>query len=73
MTELKFKSNIKCTGCLAKVTPLLDAETSIDKWEVDIMIPSKVLTISTPETDVDKITKLVEDTLGKAGFKIEEI
>ena len=73
MTTLKFKSNIKCSGCIATVTPLLDAETSIDKWEVDIFTPAKILTITTEETDVDKITKLVEDTVGKAGFKIEEI
>jgi copper chaperone len=73
MTTLKFKSNIKCTGCLAKVSPLLDAETSIEKWEVDIFTPAKVLTITTEETDVDKITKLVEDTVGKAGFIVEEI
>lgn len=73
MTTLKFKSNIKCSGCLAKVTPLLDAETSIAKWEVDILTPAKILTITTEESDVEKITKLVEDTVGKAGFKIEEI
>ncbi len=73
MTIVKFKSNIKCSGCLAKVTPLLDAETSIDKWEVDIFTPAKILTITTEETDVDKITKLVGDTVGKAGFTVEEI
>lgn len=73
MTTLKFKSNIKCTGCLAKVSPLLNAEKSIDNWEVDIMTPAKVLTINSTEEDIEKITKLVEDTVGKAGFKIEEI
>ena len=31
MEKLKFKTNINCGGCVAKVTPFLNAETSIDK------------------------------------------
>lgn len=73
MNKYKFKSNIKCTGCLAKVTPLLDAEPTIEKWEVDIYNPLKVLSVETAETDVDKITKIIENTVGKAGFTVEEI
>ncbi len=69
METLKFKTNIKCTGCVAKVTPLLNNETGIEKWEVDIFNPEKILTVETNNIDSKKILETIE----KAGFKAEEL
>lgn len=67
MKTLKFKTNINCSGCLSKVTPLLNAETGIEKWDVDIYNPEKTLTVETS----DLTSEQVIDTVKKAGFKIE--
>ncbi|MEO6304616.1 MAG: heavy-metal-associated domain-containing protein [Bacteroidia bacterium] len=69
METLKFKTTIKCTGCLAKVTPFLNEEKSIEKWDVNILTPEKTLTVETEEADPEKIISAVQ----KAGFKIEQI
>ena len=69
MGTLKFKTNINCSGCLAKVTPFLNDEKSIEKWDVNTSTPEKTLTVDTEETDPEKIISAVE----KAGFKIEQI
>ncbi len=69
MKTLKFKSNIKCMGCVGKVTPFLNETSGIDKWEVDINTPEKTLTVQTEELNAEDITKAVE----KAGFKAEPI
>ena len=69
MKTLKFKTTIKCSGCLAKVTPVLNGENSIEKWNVDIYNPEKILTIETNEETPDKVIGLIE----QAGFKIEPI
>lgn len=69
MTTLKFKTNIKCSGCLAKVSPFLNEEASIETWDVNILTPEKTLTVDTNETGDEKIIKAVE----KAGFKIEPL
>jgi len=69
METLKFKTNINCGGCLAKVTPFLNDEKSIEKWEVNTSTPEKTLTVETEETDPKKIISAVE----KAGYKIEQI
>ena len=45
MEALKFKTNIKCTGCLAKVTPALNETVGKDNWEVDLQDPNKTLTV----------------------------
>ncbi|MBN8693128.1 MAG: heavy-metal-associated domain-containing protein [Bacteroidia bacterium] len=69
METLKFKTNIKCTGCVAKVTPLLNNESEIEKWEVDIYNPEKILTVETTHIDAQKVIETIE----KAGFKAEKI
>lgn len=67
MKTLKFKTNIKCTGCVAKVTPFLNDEKGIEKWDVDIFNPEKILSVETDSKNSDKIIETIE----KAGFKAE--
>ncbi|WP_316788053.1 heavy-metal-associated domain-containing protein [Pedobacter frigoris] len=70
MQTLKFKTNIKCGGCIATVTPYLNAQTEIDDWKVDTENPDKVLEVSgTDSLDAEKVI----ETLEKAGYKAEKI
>ena len=67
MKTYKFKTTINCGGCVAKVTPYLNAESDIKKWEVDINNPEKVLTVETENLEPTEIQAIVE----KVGFKAE--
>lgn len=69
METLKFKTNINCSGCVARVTPYLDGKEGIQKWEVDTSNPDKILTIETGQPDAASIIRQVQ----KAGFRIEPI
>jgi len=66
--QLKFKTSINCGGCVAKVTPLLNAVEGIENWNVDTNNPDKVLTVTT-SLPQDSIV----ETVKKAGFKIESL
>ena len=68
METIKFKTNIKCSGCVAKVTPFLNEALGEDNWEVDYNNPSKVLTVI-GEKDQTKVVQAVE----KAGYKAEAL
>lgn len=69
METLKFKTTIKCAGCMEKVTPFLNQKLSPEEWNVDIFTPAKVLTVIS-----DKVTaEEVEATVKQAGFQIERI
>jgi copper chaperone len=68
-TTLKFKTNIKCMGCVAKVTPELEKQTFIANWNVDVASPDKILTVEASTDKENEIIKSVE----QAGFKIEKI
>ncbi len=67
MKTLKFKTNIQCTNCLAKVTPKLDEQNEIESWNVDLQDPERTLTVNTENLEPEAIKKAVL----KAGFIAE--
>ena len=69
MENLKFKTNIKCGGCVAAVTPFLNKETGIQEWNVDTTNAEKILTVKTDGISAENIIKLVEE----AGYKAEKV
>ena len=70
METIKFKTTIKCSGCVATVTPGLNETVGVNNWQVDLQSPDKVLTVKTSDKDKEKdvIQKLQE-----AGYKAEKI
>jgi copper chaperone len=68
METLKFKTNIKCSGCIATATPFLNEALGEHTWEVDTNNLLKILTVVS-EKDEANIIKTVE----KAGFKAEKL
>lgn len=69
MTELKFKTSLKCGGCKDKITPGMNALSEVESWEVDLTATPKILTAKAPEEAAAKIIATVE----KEGFEIERI
>ncbi len=67
MKTLQFKTNIRCGGCLAQTTPFLNALGGIDKWEVDLKDPGRILTVETDHVTADQ----VREAVGRAGFKAQ--
>jgi len=67
METIIFKTNMKCSGCIEKVTPALNELTGRDNWKVDLQNPDKTLTVSGENIQAKDIQTVVE----KAGFKVE--
>ena len=67
METLKFKTNIKCSACVAKVTPSLNETVGENKWSVDLTNPARTLTINDNQDEI----KIVE-ALQKVGYKAEK-
>lgn len=66
MTETKYKTNLKCGGCVAAVTPHLNGEGRIRRWSVDTQHPDKVLTVEGEGFEPGTVERLV----AAAGFKV---
>ena len=69
MKILKFKTNIECTNCEARVKPFLDKKEGIVSWQVDTEHADKILTVQTESLEAKDIIK----TIKRTGFVAEEI
>lgn len=69
MKKLQFKTNIKCGGCLATVTPHLNTLEGVQNWNVDLNNPDKILTIESEQVSYEQVKQAVN----AAGFKAESL
>jgi CBS domain-containing protein len=68
MNTLKFKTNIKCAGCISKATPVLNQKLGEGQWEVDVMTLKKILTV-TSNLNEEEVAEIVKES----GFTAEPI
>lgn len=66
---MKFKTNIKCDGCIATVTPTLDQAVGAGKWSVDLSSPLRILTLESTEVSANEI----KAGLASVGYQADEI
>lgn len=69
MKQYQFKTNINCSGCVAKVTPVLNQNEEIKEWDVDTNNSNKILTVTTENLGEEEVKDIVQ----KAGFKAESL
>ncbi len=69
MNTLKFKTNVKCGGCIATVTPYLNQVKGIVRWNVDTTDPLKIMTVETEGISAEEITSVMKT----AGYQAELI
>jgi copper chaperone len=68
METLKFKTNLKCSGCIATITPIMNADENIGKWQVDLENADRILTVETVHSAGE-----VSEILKKAGYTAQKI
>lgn len=61
MKKLAFKTNINCSSCVAKATPVLDAQSQIQNWEVDTTNPNKTLTVEGDDLNAEEVISALKE------------
>ena len=69
MKTIRFKTNLKCGGCVKAITPGLESLNIIDSWSVDLENPDRVLEIKAAEDVSDQVIESVK----KAGYQISRL
>jgi copper chaperone CopZ len=67
MSTIKFKTNIKCDACVAKVTPSLNETVGANLWRVDLSDPFRTLSIDKGDEHT------VVEALKKIGYRAEKV
>ena len=69
MKTIRFKTNLKCGGCVKAITPGLESLNIIDTWSVDLENPDRVLEIKAPQD----VSEQVIESVKKAGYQISRL
>lgn len=69
MKTIEVKTNIMCSSCIAKVTPVLNEAIGENNWKVDTLNSKKVLRVTTESLSEKDVISAVE----KAGYKAESL
>lgn len=69
MSTKQYKTNINCSGCVEKVTPVLNEAFGEANWKVNTADPKKILTVTANNADEADVIKAVE----KAGYRAEKL
>ncbi|GAA4315028.1 heavy-metal-associated domain-containing protein [Compostibacter hankyongensis] len=69
MKTLQFRTNIKCSGCVEKITPFLDKAAGRGSWTVDLASADKTLTVTNPDAGAGAVT----EAIAAAGYRASEM
>jgi copper chaperone len=64
----RFKTNIKCGGCIQKIKPYLDDLKEIKSWTVDLDSPDRTLSVEGEVTE-EKIIRAIH----ASGYQAEKL
>jgi copper chaperone len=67
MDSLKFKTNLKCAGCMYAIQPYMDSIKGIKSWDVDLEDADKTVTVENESASVNEI----KEAIRKAGYSAE--
>jgi copper chaperone CopZ len=71
MQTLRFKTNLKCAGCMYAIKPYMDALEGIKSWDVDLESKDKIVEVTTETATKEEIHKAIEDAISVAGYTAE--
>jgi len=69
MESLRFKTSLKCSGCINAIKPGMDSLVASDAWKVDLENPDRVLEVQAGEEK----SGAVIDVVKKAGYQISRL
>ena len=67
MEIYKFKTSAKCGGCVSNIGRYLDEIKEIDRWNINLNDPMRILEVSS-ESDISDV---VMASIRKAGYKVD--
>lgn len=64
MNTLKLNTNLHCGSCVNKLTPIINADSRVQNWQVDLKQPNTPLTVTGDISEPELIA-----LVAKAGYK----
>ena len=71
MKTIQLKTNVMCSACLAKVTPVLNEIAGAGNWTIELNNPDKILSVSNENTSPIEIINVLKNA-GYTGQELKE-
>jgi len=73
MKTLRFKSNLKCDGCVNAIKPFMDSIPEINSWSIDLNNSKKIIEVHTLEESDYILSEKISKGIAKIGYTTEKI
>jgi len=73
MKTLKFKSSLKCNGCVNAIKPFMDSVQEISSWSVNLESSDKIIEAVIDNQDIVALEEKIIKEITKIGYSIERI
>ena len=66
---MEFKTSLKCSGCVERITPRMNSLDGIISWEVDLTKSVKILKVESMKDNEQEIVSVLREN----GYTCEKI
>lgn len=74
MQTLRFKTSLKCNGCVNAIKPGIEAIKKIKSWRVFLDVQDKTLEVDFENSsEEEEISNAVQGAVKKEGYTIEQL
>ena len=73
MKTLRFKTNLKCAGCMYAIKPYMDQIEGIRSWDVNLKSSKKIVKVKTDASDSEEVRQAIEKGISEAGYTAERM
>ena len=70
MKTLKFKTTLKCGGCVTTISPYMNQIENIESWDVNLNKPEPELKVVTDKQNKEHVRDAVKEAITNAGYSI---
>lgn len=73
MKTLRFKTSLKCAGCVKAIKPFMDKIPEIISWNVDLGNPDKIVHVNIDSANGQDLSNEILIAIRQAGYTADKI
>jgi len=69
MEKMRFKTSLRCNGCVSAITMGIESIKEVQRWNVDLESEDRLLEVEAVEDVSEKVIEIIK----KAGYAISRL
>ena len=73
MNVIKFKTSLKCGGCVNAIRTPMNQIKEIKSWDVDLTSPDKILEVQTELSNTEELNEAILEAFKFSGYIAKKV